>query len=159
MARRVAWNCAPASNTCAPSKAAALSAHWRMKGSTLSVARARAGAYRRASACARNGHAVEHLAREKGAHGLDDGAGLLEQARGRFNGGAYLGVGGQAAAGVQQQAQAQAAQALQAGRQRLLIVSCAGRLMLSRASGLLSTCIISAASCTVRHRAGGAATV
>jgi hypothetical protein len=87
-------------------------------------------------------HAVEHLAREKGAHGLDDGAGLLEQPGCGRHGGAHLAIQAQAAAGVQQQAQAQAAQAFQAGLAGATLTSrtlpCAARAAAKTASSLAS---------------------
>jgi hypothetical protein len=79
------------------------------------------------------------------------GAGGLEPSGGGLHGGGDLGLHRQAAAGIQQQADAQALQVLgRRGRHAGQSSACAGRLMLSRASGWLSTCIISAASLTLR---------
>ncbi len=59
-------------------------------------------------------HAVEHGLGHEGLHQAHLGTGLLEQAGGMFHGGAHFVLDWQAAASVQQQAQAQATQALHA---------------------------------------------
>jgi hypothetical protein len=80
-------------------------------------------------------HAVEHGLRHEGLQDLHDGTSPLEQA-GRFlDGRTDLGVDSETAARVEQQADA---------------MFCAGRLMLSRASGCAKACIIRAASATLR---------
>jgi hypothetical protein len=55
------------------------------------------------------------ISRVRRAAWADDGAGLLEQRGPRLHGGAHFGLHRQAAAGVQQQANAQAAQAFRPG--------------------------------------------
>ena len=75
-----------------------------------------------------------------------------------LDGRAHLGLDRQAPAGIEQQADAQAAQ--RRGRAASQAMSWYGRLIVSRASGRLSTPIISAASATrARHRPGHAAGV
>ena len=83
-----------------------------------------------------------------GAHRLDDRAGGLEGARRGLDGCRGLGSTGRPAAGVEQQADAQALQRRAAASVQSMPAG--GRLIVSRASGCDSTLIISAASATLR---------
>ena len=65
-------------------------------------------------------HAVEHGRRHEGLHRLDDGAGRLEAPGRRLDRRAHLGLDRQAAAGVQQQADPQAAQLFSAQIERIV---------------------------------------
>jgi hypothetical protein len=74
----------------------------------------------------------------------------FEKARRMFDCRAHLGLDREAAARIEQQPDAQAAQVVGRHVEAAQSMSCAGRLMLSRASGFDSACIINAASPTVR---------